>query len=133
MHLLKVPEGKAAGGRGPSSRCTAPGEEGEDFILFYYYFKVFIYVFTRDTEREAETRQREKQAPCREPEAGLDPGTPGSCPGLQADWTTEPPGALEGESFTKDGGPSSPVQCVRAVPGCPPRAAELGCTRGPPA
>ena len=30
----------------------------------------------RDTER-----QREKQAPYREPDAGLDPKTPGSCPG----------------------------------------------------
>ena len=38
----------------------------------------------RDTEREAETQQREKQAPCGEPDAGLDPGTPGSCPGLKA-------------------------------------------------
>ena len=27
----------------------------------------------RDSEREAET-QREKQAPCREPDVGLDPG-----------------------------------------------------------
>ena len=34
-----------------------------------------------DIERE---RQREKQAPCREPDAGLDPGTPGSCPGPKA-------------------------------------------------
>ena len=38
-----------------------------------------------DREREADnTRQREKQAPCREPEVGLDPGSPGSRPGLQA-------------------------------------------------
>ena len=29
-------------------------------------------------------RQREKQAPCREPDVGLDPGSPGSHPGLQA-------------------------------------------------
>ena len=38
----------------------------------------------RDTQREAENRQREKQAPCREPNVGLDPGTPGSCPGRKA-------------------------------------------------
>ena len=39
----------------------------------------------RHTEREAEThRQREKQAPCREPDVGLDP-TPGSCPEPKAD------------------------------------------------
>ena len=41
-----------------------------------------------DTEREAKTRQREKQAPCREPDTGLDPGTPGSRPGPKAG--TEP-------------------------------------------
>ena len=38
----------------------------------------------RDTEREAENRQREKQAPCREPDVELDPRSPGSCPGLKA-------------------------------------------------
>ena len=31
----------------------------------------------RDIERERQ-KQREKQAPCREPDVGLDPGTPGS-------------------------------------------------------
>ena len=40
----------------------------------------------RDTERERQIhRQREKQAPCREPNMGLVPGTPGSCPELKAD------------------------------------------------
>ena len=39
----------------------------------------------RERERERERvrqrhRQREKQAPCWEPDAGLDPVTPGSCP-----------------------------------------------------
>ena len=39
----------------------------------------------RKRERERQRhRQREKQAPCREPDVGLDPGSPGSCPGLQA-------------------------------------------------
>ena len=41
----------------------------------------------RDRERERERqrhRQREKQAPCREPDVGLNPGTPGSCPGPKA-------------------------------------------------
>ena len=39
----------------------------------------------KDTERERQRhRQREKQAPCREPDAGLDPESPGSGPGLQA-------------------------------------------------
>ena len=35
----------------------------------------------RDTEGERQRlRQREKQAPCREPDVGLDPGAPGSHP-----------------------------------------------------
>ena len=29
-------------------------------------------------------RQREKQTPCREPDVGLDPRSPGSCPVLKA-------------------------------------------------
>ena len=36
-------------------------------------------------EREGQGhRQREKQAPCREPDAGFDPGSPGSHPGPKA-------------------------------------------------
>ena len=41
----------------------------------------------RDRERERERqrhRQREKQAPGREPDAGLNPWTPGSFPGPKA-------------------------------------------------
>ena len=42
----------------------------------------------RDTEKERERerqrhRQREKQTPCREPDVRLDPGSPGSHPGLK--------------------------------------------------
>ena len=37
----------------------------------------------KDTER-GRNRQREKQAPCREPHVGLDPGTPGQRPGPNA-------------------------------------------------
>ena len=39
----------------------------------------------RDTETEERHRQREKQAPCREPEVGLNPGTPGLRTGPKAD------------------------------------------------
>ena len=39
----------------------------------------------KDTHREGQRpRQREKQAPWREPDAGLNPGTPGSRFGLKA-------------------------------------------------
>ena len=55
--------------------------------LVCIFFKDFIYLFRRDTERERERqghRQKEKQAPCRETDVGLDPGSPGSRPGLKA-------------------------------------------------
>ena len=38
----------------------------------------------REREREAETQTEEKRAPCREPDTGLDPRSPGSGPGLKA-------------------------------------------------
>ena len=41
------------------------------------FLKEFIYLFIRDRERQRH-RQREKQAPHKEPDVGLDPGTPGS-------------------------------------------------------
>ena len=38
-----------------------------------------------DSERGGQRhRRREKQAPCPEPDVGLDPGIPGSCPGPKA-------------------------------------------------
>ena len=56
------------------------------FFLDYIYLfilKYFMYLSMRDTERE---RQAEGEAaPCREPDAGLDPRTPGSRPEPEAD------------------------------------------------
>ena len=43
----------------------------------FFFLRFFIYLFMRDTQREG-------QAPCREPGVGLDPGIPGSHPGLKA-------------------------------------------------
>ena len=40
----------------------------------FFVFKDFIYLFMTDRETQRH-RQREKQAPCREPNMGLDPGT----------------------------------------------------------
>ena len=48
------------------------------FGILIFFFKIYLFI---QKERE---RQREKQAPCREPDVGLDPGSPGSHPGLQA-------------------------------------------------
>ena len=50
----------------------------------FFFFFLKIYLFMRDTERKRQRhRQREKQAPRGEPDVGLDPGSPGSCPGLK--------------------------------------------------
>ena len=44
-----------------------------------------VFIYSQGTQRESQGhRQREKQAPCREPDVGLDPESPGSCPGLKA-------------------------------------------------
>ena len=48
-----------------------------DFHLFLFFKRLYFFIHERQ-------RQREKQAPCREPNAGFDPGTPGSRPGLKA-------------------------------------------------
>ena len=44
---------------------------------------IFLKIFYRFIHERH--RQREKQAPCREHDARLDPRTPGSCPELKAD------------------------------------------------
>ena len=50
-----------------------------------FFLKIWpIYSWEAGGEREAET-QRKKQAPCRKPDVGLNPGTPGSCPEPKAD------------------------------------------------
>ena len=52
-------------------------------FFFFFFLKDFIYLFVIVTQRETERqihRQREKQAPCREPDVGFDPRPPGSCP-----------------------------------------------------
>ena len=46
------------------------------------YLFILKILFIHETQRH---RQREKQAPCREPDVGLDPGTPGSCCEPKAD------------------------------------------------
>ena len=65
-----------------------------NFYLYSVTSIIFLkkILFRRHTERQRH-RQREKQVACGEPDAGLDPRTPESCPGLKADRcsTAEPP------------------------------------------
>ena len=51
----------------------------ENFTMNTFLKILFIYSWETQREKQGH-RQREKQAPCREPEAGLNPRTVGSCP-----------------------------------------------------
>ena len=50
-------------------------------VYLFYLFTYFLILFIHERHRK---RQREKQAPHREPDVGLDPRTPGSRPELEA-------------------------------------------------
>ena len=62
--------------------CGLPRMPTKDPVVFEGYFLKRFYLFIHDRHggEGQRHRQREKQAPCREPDAGLNPGTPGSCP-----------------------------------------------------
>ncbi|XP_038317522.1 uncharacterized protein LOC102154051 isoform X5 [Canis lupus familiaris] len=95
----QVGEQRKAGAR---DRCTVCRRQNLAFTSDFPVPGVFsgtasvshLRVPVLDTERERERqrpRQREKQAPCREPDVGLDPGSPGSHPGPKVElnhWAT---------------------------------------------
>ena len=78
---------------GPSGPQPAPTEKGcvcmkaaVALKLSFFFFRFYLFIHERDTERERQRhRQREKQAPLREPDVGLDPGSPGSRPEPKTD------------------------------------------------
>ena len=56
-------------------------------VFDFQFFKKIFYLFVHERHREKEKqihRQKEKEAPCWESDVGLDPGSPGSRPGLKA-------------------------------------------------
>ena len=62
-------------------------ESPKSLTLFFIFLRFYLFIHERHihTERERQRhRQREKQAPRREPNVGLDPGTPGPRPGPKA-------------------------------------------------
>ena len=65
----------------------------------HLFLKDFIYLFINSEKEGQRHRQREKQAPCREPDAELDPRFPGSHPRLQAAPNCCATGAVQNTSF----------------------------------
>ena len=53
------------------------------FLFKNFFLNLFIHEKQRDREVETQA-EREKQTPCREPNVGFNPGSPGSCPGPKA-------------------------------------------------
>ena len=55
-------------------------------LSWVFFFMIYLFIYQRERrEREGQRhRRREKQAPCREPDVGLDLRTPGLCPGPKA-------------------------------------------------
>ena len=72
-------------------------------VFYLFILKKILFIYSRETQRErgAEIRQREKQAPYREPYAGLDPGSPGSRPGPKSVASVAKPLSHLGRSFSK--------------------------------
>ena len=54
------------------------------FNILFFFLRFYLFIHERHRERQRH-RKREKQAPCREPDVGLAPGTSGSCSELKAD------------------------------------------------
>ena len=60
-----------------------------NWLAFFFSQRFYLFIHERHRERERQKegererqrhRKREKQAPCREPDVGLDPPAPGSHP-----------------------------------------------------
>ena len=63
------------------------------FIFILFFLKIYLFIHSERARERQRHRQREKQAPCRKPDVGLDPGSPGSHPGLQTALNRCPTGA----------------------------------------
>ena len=61
----------------------APSCEHVLALEIFFSQRFYLLIHERHTERQRH-RQREEQVPCREPDVGLYPWTPGSHPGLKA-------------------------------------------------
>ena len=66
-----------------------------------FFLQIYLFIHERQRQRERKRHRQRKEAPCREPDVRLDPGTPGSCPWRKAAATTEPPRHPMGEKRIK--------------------------------
>ena len=92
---LWVPQGKLTVG----NKLTFNRHRYHIFCLVFF---LRFYLLMRNTQRQKH-REREKQAPWKEPDVGLNPRTPGSCP--------EP--NVDAQPLNHPGAPLYPFQGVR--------------------
>ena len=53
-------------------------------MLAFCFIKI-LFIYSLETQRKAETQVEEEAGSCGEPDVGLDPRTPGSCPEPKTD------------------------------------------------
>ena len=49
-------------------------------LVFFFFLRFYLFIHERHRAGEAETQAKGEAGPCREPNVGLDPATPGSRP-----------------------------------------------------
>ena len=57
----------------------------KEIIFFFFFFLKILFIHERHTQRSRDIGRGRSRLPCREPNAELDPRTPGSYPESKAD------------------------------------------------
>ena len=82
---MQAPRREPDGGLDPGTPGSRPGPKAGAKLLSHPGIPIYLFIHERQRAGECQRhRQREKQTPRREPDVGVDPGSPGSRPGLQA-------------------------------------------------
>ena len=79
--------------------CLSSSPASSCKLSFFFFLRFYLFIHETHRERGRDNRQREKQAPCRGLDTGLEPGSPGSRPGPKADAQPLSPQGVPAASF----------------------------------